>query len=240
MPTELITFDGDGTLWDFEAAMFPALEHAARLMTSWGLHIDGHDPSLEDLLGDRDAVGREHHGEGLTLERLRWLAFERSLARAGLLNRTDRIDALYQRFMALRHEGVRLYDDALPSIKELRKRRKLALITNGNTEPVRLGLEGMFDTVISAQACRLWKPDRRIFWLAATELGVSPGQAVHVGDHQREDIQGAQTAGLRTVWINRRSAPKEAWSQPDAEIRDLSELASVLDRLEHAGAGAEH
>jgi FMN hydrolase / 5-amino-6-(5-phospho-D-ribitylamino)uracil phosphatase len=234
-PITLITLDGDGTLWDFETAMRQALEQTAQVMALWGLHIDGHNPSLTDLLADREAVGREHGGEGLTMERLRWLAFERSMARAGLPDRSDRIDALYQRFMELRHDRVRLFDDALAALETLRKRRKLALITNGNTDVNRLGLAGMFDAVISAQACQFWKPDPRIFRLATSTLGVEPMHVVHVGDQQREDIEGARTAGMRAVWINRRSAPREAWCAPDAEIRDLSELPSVLDHLEQAG-----
>jgi FMN hydrolase / 5-amino-6-(5-phospho-D-ribitylamino)uracil phosphatase len=234
MPTELITLDGDGTLWDFETAMHHALDDVAQQMKSWNLLIDGHHPTMQDLLADRAAVGRERSGKGLTLERLRWLAFERSLTRAGLPVRADRIDALYHRFMDLRHEGVRLFDDALSALEDLRKRRKLALITNGNTDLARLGLEKMFDVVISAQTCQFWKPDPRIFWLATTELGVQPAHVVHAGDHQQHDVQGAQAAGIRAVWVNRRSAPREVWCEPDAEIRDLSELASVLNQLEAA------
>lgn len=235
MQIKLITLDGDGTLWDFESAMLHALQHAAKLMRSWRLHIDGHDPSVEDLLGDREVVGQEHHGEGLTMERLRWLAFERSLARAGVPNRTDLTLSLYQLFMHHRHDGVRLYDDTLPSLENLRGSRKIALVTNGNTDLRRLGLDGMFDVVISAQTCHFWKPDPRIYWSAITELELQPIEAVHAGDQQRDDIQGARAAGLRTVWVNRRSAPKEAWCEPDAEIRSLLELPLVLDHLEQAG-----
>jgi putative hydrolase of the HAD superfamily len=232
MPIALITLDGDGTLWDFETAMRHALAHVAQMMTSWGLQIDGHEPSLDDLLADRDAVGREHRHEGLTMERLRWLAFARSMARAGLPDRGDRIDALYRQFMELRHDGVRLFDDALAALEDLRRCCKLALITNGNTDPGRLGLDGIFDLVLSAQACKLWKPDPQLFRLAASSLGVQPAHVVHVGDHQRADIAGARSAGMRAVWVNRRAAPREAWCEPNAEIHDLSELSSVLDCLE--------
>jgi putative hydrolase of the HAD superfamily len=71
--------------------------------------------------------------------------------------------------------------------------------------------------------------------LAASKLDVPPAHVVHVGDDQREDIAGARAAGMRAVWVNRRAAPSEAWCEPDAEIRDLSELPAVLDHLEQAG-----
>jgi putative hydrolase of the HAD superfamily len=234
VPITLITFDGDGTLWDFETAMRYALDHSAQVMTSWGLRIDGHAPTLDDLLADRDAVGRAHRGEGLSMERLRWLAFARSLARAGHPERTDHIDALSHRFMELRHDGVRLFDDTLAALADLRRRQKLAVLTNGNTDLGRLGLDGMFDLVLSAQGCQLWKPDPRIFSLAASTLDVPPAHVVHVGDDQREDIAGACAAGMRAVWINRRTVAREAWCEPDGEIRDLSELPSGLDHLAQA------
>lgn len=234
MPIALITLDGDGTLWDFETAMRHALEHAAHLMAGWGLQIDGHAPSLDDLLADRVAVGREHCGEGLTMERLRWLAFARSMARAGHPDRSERIAVLYQRFMEIRHDGVRLFDDTLAALTDLRRQRMLAVITNGNTDLGRLGLDGMFDLVLSAQTCQIWKPDPRIFQLAASTLDIQPAHAIHVGDDQREDIAGAQAAGMRAVWINRRAATREAWCEPDGEIRDLSALPAILDRLEQA------
>jgi putative hydrolase of the HAD superfamily len=234
MPIRLVTFDGDGTLWDFETAMHHALAHAAQVMTSWGLQIDGHAPTLDDLLADREAVGREHRGEGLTMERLRWLAFARSLARAGLSGRRDRITVLYQQFMELRHDGVRLFADVPAALEELRRRRKLAVITNGNTDLERVDLGGMFDLVLTAQACQIWKPDPQIFRLAASTLDVPPAQVVHVGDNQRTDIAGARSAGMRAVWVNRRGAARAAWCEPDAEIHDLSELPASLDHLEQA------
>ncbi len=234
MPIALITFDGDGTLWDFESAMRHGLEHAAQMMTSWGLQIDGHAPSLDDLLTDRIAVGREHHGAGLTMERLRWLAFTRSLARAGSPDRSDLVAMLYDQFMAIRHERVCLFDDTLAALAGLRGRYRLALITNGNTDLDRLGLDGVFDLVLHAQTCQVWKPDPQIFLLAARTLDIQPVHVVHVGDAQREDVAGAQAAGMRAVWLNRHAAPQDAWCEPDGEIHHLSELPALLAHLEPA------
>jgi 2-haloalkanoic acid dehalogenase type II len=236
---QLVTLDGDGTLWDFESAMLNALERTAQQMTRWNLQIDGREPSRDDLLADREAVGREHAGAGMTMERLRWLALERSLTRAGVPNRPDLVETLYRQFMEIRHEGVRLFDDALSALLELRRQRKVALVTNGNTDLRRLGMDVMFDIVTVAQECQLWKPDPRIFQLPLAQLRLLPAQAIHVGDHQRHDVHGASAAGLCTVWVNRRSALQKPWCAPDAEIQDLSELPTVLDQLERASADNE-
>jgi putative hydrolase of the HAD superfamily len=43
------------------------------------------------------------------------------------------------------------------------------------------------------------KPDPSIFHHAAARLGVEPGQALHVGDSVRYDVEGARAAGLHPV-----------------------------------------
>jgi len=52
---------------------------------------------------------------------------------------------------------------------------------------------------------------------------------VFVGDRLHDDVFGAQSAGLRGVWI--RNALVPAYDvEPDATIDALSELVDVVDR----------
>ncbi len=231
MHIELITFDGDDTVWDFEAGMLLGLERVAAVMTTWRLDVDGHSPSIEDLLVDRERVGKEHEGEGRPMEQLRWLALERTLRRAGVSHRRDLVDVLYDHFMEARYAGVRPFDDAPAALKAVGRDRSLALITNGNSHPDQVGLAGIFDLVISAQDRGIWKPDPAIYRLATTELGIEPANALHVGDHQRDDVQAARNAGFMTVWMNRKGTVKETWCCPNAEISSLAELPTILRRL---------
>lgn len=231
MHIELITFDGDGTVWDFEAAMLLGLERVAEVMTTWCLEVDGHSPSIEDLAMDRERVGEDHEGEGLPMERLRWLALERTLRRAGISHRWDLVDVLYDHFMEVRYGGVRPFDEVPAVLKTVGRDRILALITNGNSHPDQVGLAGIFDLVITAQERGVWKPDPAIYRLATTELGIEPANALHVGDHQRDDVQAAKNAGFMTVWINRKGTVRETWCRPNAEIRSLAELPTILRRL---------
>ncbi|HEX4466184.1 MAG TPA: HAD family hydrolase [Solirubrobacteraceae bacterium] len=48
------------------------------------------------------------------------------------------------------------------------------------------------------------KPDPSMFERALSRAGVSPEEAVMVGDSYAEDIAPAQTLGMRTVWVLRR------------------------------------
>jgi putative hydrolase of the HAD superfamily len=57
---------------------------------------------------------------------------------------------------------------------------------------------------------------------------VDPADAVFVGDRPRDDISGAQSAGMRTVLLTGRPVPP--WDvTPDAAIPELAGLLDVLD-----------
>ena len=60
----------------------------------------------------------------------------------------------------------------------------------------RVGLLGLFDTVVTSARAGVAKPDPAIFRLALDELGVEPDRAVHVGDEPLDE-EGARAAGLR-------------------------------------------
>jgi 2-haloalkanoic acid dehalogenase type II len=95
------------------------------------------------------------------------------------------------------------------------------------------GLRPYLNFIISSAACRIRKPDPRIFQFALDHFGVSPSQAVMVGDFLAADVAGANRLGMGSVWITRRadlaaSQPLLATIHPDRIISALSELPEVL------------
>jgi len=47
------------------------------------------------------------------------------------------------------------------------------------------------------------KPHPEIFARAVAAFGLTPGEVVHVGDHRREDVEGARAAGLQALHLDR-------------------------------------
>ena len=82
--------------------------------------------------------------------------------------------------------------------------------------------------VISSERARCYKPDPRIFREALRELGLAPGEVLHVGDSLDADVRGAAAVGMRTVWVNRRGLTRGDGPQPDHELRDLDGLLDLL------------
>lgn len=124
----------------------------------------------------------------------------------------------------------RAYDDVAPAFARLRARGiPIGIISNwdGRLEGLLggLGLGGYLDTVVSSASVGLHKPDPRIFELACERLGVSVGDAAHVGDHHYADIVGASAVGMIPVLIDRWDGSSEG---TERHVRTLDDLERVL------------
>jgi putative hydrolase of the HAD superfamily len=114
---------------------------------------------------------------------------------------------------------------------------RVALICNtgstpGKTQRVfmeQAGLARLFDTLTFSDEERLSKPSVEIFHLTLRRVGGVPHQAIHVGDHPRNDVLGAKRAGLKAIWLKRKDDRPEV--APDAQIDSLDQMLEALDRL---------
>jgi putative hydrolase of the HAD superfamily len=95
----------------------------------------------------------------------------------------------------------------------------------------RFGLLQYFGAMSFSAECGMWKPDPRIFELTLDQLGARAEQSVFIGDRLREDVRGAQRAGLKSVFlegtIDYEDIDPSAFS-PDATIARLDELPEAL------------
>ena len=223
-----ISFDGDGTLWDFDRVMRGALQtvldelaRAAGPSSLRGLSVD----SLKDI---RDTLAARESGSALDHHRLRRESFAVLLHDLGLYD-----DALHARlcdtFFEHRYAAVALYEDTQAVLPALRERFRVALISNGNSDPKRFGLDRHFDAIVFAEAFGAAKPDPGIFAETLRRLDCAPSEAVHIGDSLDNDVAGAQAAGIYGIWLNRTQADNDTAIRPDATITRLHELATFLE-----------
>lgn len=185
----------------------------------WGRFL-GDDPNITALREWAPGYRRE--------------AWSRALAELGVRDTADaeRWSAMFQQERRARHW---LFPDAEPALRDLQKRYRLALVTNGAPDLQRekleaSGLGGYFETVVISGEVGIGKPEPGIFLLALERLGVTPQSAVMVGDSLARDVQGAQRAGIKAIWLNREGAAMPEGARPDAMVRGLGELAAVVER----------
>ena len=131
-------------------------------------------------------------------------------------------------------------EGALAALDELRARGLvLALVSNTMRTPGavlrqifdRVGLLAPFRVLTFSDECGIRKPDPEIFLLTLRQLGVSPEEAVHVGDDPVLDVEGARDARMRGVIQVSADGRATGPVSPDTVIRRLGELPAALDGL---------
>jgi HAD superfamily hydrolase (TIGR01549 family) len=230
-----VSFDGDGTLWDFETTMRLALEEAAQRFAAAGLSTAGGPVTGSWLREVRDEVAGREDLRGGSMEQIRHAAFAEAVRRCGGAD-GGFVRDIYEQYMLARFQRLLLFDDARAALLAVRRAGlRTALITNGNTTPVRAGLAGQFDVTVVAQECGLRKPDPEIYRLAVGRLRLAADRCLHVGDDPVEDVLAARRAGLRTAWLDRTGAP---WPLGDAAgpvLNSLAGLPGLVSRLNRQG-----
>src|SRR5262249_34041070 len=89
-----------------------------------------------------------------------------------------------------------------------------------------------WDTVLSAELFRHYKPDREVYLGAADLLGCKPEEVMMVAAHP-DDLKAARACGLRTAYVPRpqetgRNSPAASGDSFDVMARDFLDLAARL------------
>lgn len=221
-----ILFDLDDTLWPIG----PVIARAEQLVHAW---LATNAPrvaarfSIEELRAARMALLQQQPAYHLDLGALRRAGLLAAFAQAGE-DAAAVDDAMAVYYQA--RNTVELYDDVLPALADIGALALVGTISNGNADLQTIGLAHHFQFSLSAGAHGSAKPDPAIFLAACAALKVAPHDAVYVGDDILLDVQGAQRAGLRAVWLNRTGSMRhlEHGVTPDAICRDMAELVAWL------------
>lgn len=184
------------------------------------------------LLAAEDAAwrrAREHH-ESSTLDVV--------LAAAGV----PVVSAAVEAYFADR-EPYTLVDPDAPAVLRALRERGLRVGVLSNTLWPRSYHERLFardevlhlldGAVYTSEIARV-KPHREAFEAAMVAVGVDdPTRVVFVGDRLYDDVHGAASVGMRTVFVPHSAIPPNQRGRvegvPDAVVARLADLLSVLD-----------
>ena len=222
-----ISFDGDGTLWDFRSAMESALALTLQQLRLIVANEATQQLTVQKMIEIRNSAAMEL-GEGVvTHEEIQYAAFLRTLEYVGAPSQAA-AKQLYRIYMDARFSGISPYSDVPACLRDLKSRYQIGMISNGNSYPERSGLPNLFDFTVFAHECGFAKLDRHIFEIALARSGRQPEEVLHVGDSLKNDVFGTNNSGLRSEWLNREHLINETNITPDLEVQDLHELISVV------------
>jgi putative hydrolase of the HAD superfamily len=219
-PPAAILLDALGTLVALEP---PAPRLRAELARRFGLEVSEEEAAR--AIGAEIAYYRAHLDEGrdpagLAALRRRCAGVVRAeLPACGL-----ELDPLVDALLASLHFTA--FADARPALAAARARgQRLVVVSNWDVSLHdvlrKLELEPLLDAILTSAGAGARKPEPAIFEQALALAGVTPDQAIHVGDSLEEDVVGARVAGIEPVLVRRDGGPSIAG------VRTISSLAEI-------------
>ena len=152
------------------------------------------------------------------------------LKEAGIKATDELIGSILSKMQQIKYSCV-LFDDVLPSLKELKERNLLlGLISNvdSNITPLldKLELSLLLKVVITSQETGYLKPQPEIFKEAAKQAEVKIQESIYVGDQYQIDTLGAEKAGMQGVLLDRNDYYDKVTKE--LKINNLYQLVEYL------------
>jgi FMN hydrolase / 5-amino-6-(5-phospho-D-ribitylamino)uracil phosphatase len=130
------------------------------------------------------------------------------------------------------------YPDAREALKVLQGNYRIGVISNVSSHEAaleilrRVKFDRYVDDLVTSALTGIRKPDPGIFLYALSRMKVAPTQAVHVGDHPRNDVEGANLVGIKTVLIDRVGSESSAGrDRPTIRLRNLATLPHLIAQI---------
>ena len=234
-----VFFDFYGTLAGWEPA---AADIQRRAAAKEGLHVD--PVAIDRAYATANALlDHENHVQRLaerSPERRDafFAEYERTLlATAGYDVPLKQAWAIWQHVRAT-PKDIALYPDALPALESLRNAGvTLGVVSNMGRDLEdyldRTGVAPFVTVAVSSEEVGFAKPHPAVFQAALSKAHVTAAEALHVGDGYESDVQGATSAGLHALFLQRdvrAMAPTSC-----ATVRLLTEVPAHVERLNAPG-----
>lgn len=219
-----IIFDLDNTLTDFMRMKEAAIEAGIDGMLDAGLVL------AKDEI--RRRIWEVYRQEGIEYQQV----FDRVLDVEGVID-PKILAAGIVAYRRARASTLVLYPHVQYTLLELVKRGlSLAVVSDAPRAQAwlrlaSLQLHNLFDHVVTFEDTGKRKPSPEPFQKALDLLGVSPGEALMVGDWAERDMVGASQLGIRTVFARYGDTFGTQESGADFELADIMDLLGIVDRL---------
>ncbi len=180
-------------------------------------------------------VWKENHINWTVEQRLRVIlqGLGRSLPAAAMATLIERTGAMEVEISPDPIEGI---DQALGALAE---RYKLAVVSDSIVTPgsglrqilEKHGLKRHFSGFSFSDEVGHSKPHRSMFETAASQLGVSLEEIVHVGDRDHNDVKGPHAIGAKAILFTGSRPDDAETTTADAVCAHHRDLPAIVDRL---------
>jgi 2-haloacid dehalogenase len=196
-----LVFDVFGTVVDWRSSL---IEQAKALGARKGVAADWEKLVVAWRAGYQPAMDRVRKGEvpWTNLDALHRGTLDRLLAEFGItgLDEGDKVE------LNLGWHRLKPWPDSVPGLTRLKRKFIIATLSNGNVKLLTdMGKYGglPWDTVLSAELVRAYKPDPKTYLSAVEFLGDGEPDAVMMVAAHNGDLKSAASHGLKTAFVAR-------------------------------------
>jgi len=218
-----LLFDLDNTLVDFMKMKQAAVDAAVTDMIDAGLDLHRSEATRRIWeIYDREGIEFQEVFDKFLIEHYGKIDYK--ILASGII--------AYRR---AREAALVLYPHVEVTLIELvRRGYRLAVLSDAPAKQAwlrlcSLGLQHIFETVITPEDTGERKPSPLPFRKALETLGVTADEAVMIGDWPERDMAGAKAVGIHTVYARYGDAYHSSTSGAEREIDDISEILDILD-----------
>jgi HAD superfamily hydrolase (TIGR02253 family) len=228
-----IIFDLDNTLTDFMKMKRAAIDAAVDGMLDAGLTLPREEVAAQ--------IYKVYDREGIEYQQVFDIFLKESMGRIDYKILSSAIVA-YRR---ARESYLVFYPHVNITLLDLLKRGlRLAVVSDAPRlqawmRLAHLQLQHLFETVVAFEDTGERKPSPKPFQRVIDLLGITPQEAIMVGDWPERDVVGAAKVGIRTAFARYGDTFGTKDSGADFDLNDIYELVGIVDRLnEPSTAGA--
>jgi HAD superfamily hydrolase (TIGR01549 family) len=206
MSIKYISFDLDDTFWD----VMPTIYRAEDLTSSWiKENYPGADKIIQstNMMDLRNKLLKEDPSLLVKISDLRTKMFYE----VGLLAGYNKEESnklsknAFNIFIEARND-VKLFEGVRETLESLNQNYSLGVITNGNADLKKIGIDHLFSHIFSSANSGAHKPDPKAFEILIEASGLKPEEICHVGDHPLNDIKGSLDCGMQPIWFKNKDA----------------------------------
>ncbi len=224
-----ILFDIDNTLVDFLNMKKKSVEAAVISMISFGLKMKKQE-AIDEIYDIYKKRGMEYRD-----------VFEKIIKKANGKIDYKIMAAGVLAYRQVKEEQVIPYESVIPTLKILKKKYKLVIISDAPamkawTRLIMAKLNEYFDLVITKSDVKRQKNSPIPFNSALKQLKIKPEEAIMIGDRIERDIHVPNKIGIKTCFARYgvENPPELGKSNADFEINKFEELIKVLEKLQNS------
>eukprot|EP00188_Purpureofilum_apyrenoidigerum_P004888 Plantae.Rhodophyta-Purpureofilum_apyrenoidigerum.ctg5882.p1 GENE.Plantae.Rhodophyta-Purpureofilum_apyrenoidigerum.ctg5882~~Plantae.Rhodophyta-Purpureofilum_apyrenoidigerum.ctg5882.p1 ORF type:complete len:275 (+),score=66.29 Plantae.Rhodophyta-Purpureofilum_apyrenoidigerum.ctg5882:28-852(+) len=206
-----ITLDVNGTLLGFERNVGEMYAAAAKRC---GLTVPDASRLYESFKQSYARTNDDHpYIGGLSMSTKEWWkkvvygAFDGVGTSYGSEDKERIFEMLYKDYGS--SKNFKLFEDTVPFLRDAKADGlKLGVISNQSerfSDEIfpQFGLNSYFDFMVFGKHVLAAKPNREIFQVAINAAELKPTEMLHIGDEKDKDYDGALSAGMHAVLVNR-------------------------------------